>query len=313
MGVEPMCLTYKLSDKAVKELFRKAEDFGATRRVVFNLGDLTPEARQAWLEMFGTDKDAELREFYIGGGEVYRDGSVSDRPPMLEHMFGDWLKQDNLLTPETVSDAVLALHQQFRMIKTKLEAYKPKWEKALKAYQERKAAEAKERAKAKAEAKAKREVMAKTLIQPWVEEIARLADLANRKAMVIKVFHALTGVEEDPSVKGFSFAIFEEIVDPEHGVSCEFTVKSTREPPSGMHVGDRVVIYPRAVANQAFINVAKKLLKSASILADFYERDRETCHNCGDVAEVEYGLWIANGHVRVYVVEEYPCSCGYDC
>jgi len=315
MGVEPMWLKYKLSDKAVKRLFKQAEDYKAKRRVDFNLADLTPEARQAWLEMFGTDTGAELRTFYIAGGEIYKDGSVSDRPPVIRKDFGDWLKQDKVLAPEDVSGVIMQLYKQYQDTVSELEAHKPKWETALKAYRARKAAEdeatAKAKAKAEAEAKAKREIMAKTLIQPWVTEVARLADLANRKAMVTRVFHALTGVEEDPSVEGFSFSLESEIEDHEHGVSCEFTVKSTREPPDGMRVGGPVE--PKAIANKAFLNVAEELLLKLPAEVETYERVIERCRNCEDVIKVEYGLWITKGNVRVHVTEEYSCDCYYDC
>jgi len=306
-----MWLKYKLSEEAVKRLFREAKDHKVKRTVYFDLADLSPQAREAWLKMFGVENNAELRTFHIEGGQIYRDGSVSDKAPTIDNWSGDWLELDKILAPEDVSDAILTLYQQYQDTVSELGTYRSKWEKALAKYRERKAAEAEAEAKAKAERKARQEITVKTLVKPWIEEVARLADLANRKAKVTEVFHALTGVEEDPAVAGFSFLLSESIEDEDHDITCYFVVKSTREPPDGMRVGGPVE--PKAIANQAFINVASKLLKDAKIEFETYERVIERCRNCEDVIKVEYGLWITKGNVRVHVTEEYSCDCYYDC
>jgi len=166
-------LKYKLSDKKVQQLFLAGEDYEAYRKVEFSLNNLTPEARKAWLEMFGTATHAELKTFDRAGGKIWQDGSVSSETPRLVQ-WGNWIEQDEILTPETVSDTILALHKQYKKAKTELEAYIPKWQQALETYQQRKAeVEAKKKAEAEARAKAEKERKQRIANLPWVQQLTQ--------------------------------------------------------------------------------------------------------------------------------------------
>lgn len=184
-----MELEYKLSDKARQKLLKQGEEYSeAYQTVEFQPADLTPEARECWVEMFGTDTVAKLRPFEIYGGQIYEDGSVSSDEPYVSYAL-DWLEQDEILTPQTVSQAILQLHKQYNEVKTQLKECLPEWQKARKQYEEKlakqKAEEKAEKEKREAEEKARQERLANL---GWIKQLTQKVAIESEKEAEIKRF-----------------------------------------------------------------------------------------------------------------------------
>jgi len=143
-------LKYHLSEKAVKQLFLDAKDYSVERSVEFSFSTLTPIARQAWFNLYGTRDYADLKIYTVIHGEVYSDGSTESCPPEANTKW-DWLEQDTILMPDTVSGAILQALVSKREAEAEAAHRLPAWQEAHERYQQAQA-EAKKQAEAVKEA-----------------------------------------------------------------------------------------------------------------------------------------------------------------
>jgi hypothetical protein len=200
LGVKDMKLEYCLSDKAIKQLFLACEDYSRRRVVELQLADLTQEAREAWLELYGINDYAELKAYAVFHGEIYSGGSVESTPPQASTNY--FYLQDEILTPQTVSNAVLQALVSKRQAEAEAKKRLPEWEEARKQYEQRRAEETKE-----AEAIQK----AEELMQPTIEKLEkRISELEGYLRTLIRLSDSET-LEKAGLVHG----VGEEAEEPE--------------------------------------------------------------------------------------------------
>jgi hypothetical protein len=180
-----MKMRYALSVRGLEEYFRAGIKLNAMQEIDVDVAKLSREAREAWLEIFGLGEyEIELRKFAICGGTIYEDGSVSDVAPYVGKTW-DWLEQDAVLTQETVEKATLDLARQKRQVEAELQAYLPKWQKALEAYRKRKEEEARKEAEEEAEEEARKERLQNL---KWLVEAKKEIDITAKKEKEIQRF-----------------------------------------------------------------------------------------------------------------------------
>jgi len=209
--VNTLKIVYHLSKKAVKQLFLDGENYNEQRSVEFQLSDLTTQARAAWLELFRTSEYADLKAYTVIHGEIYSDGSVERNPPEANTMW-DWLVQDTILTPQTVSNAILQALTLKREAEAEAARRFPAWQEASKRYEQAQ----KEREK---QAEAVRE--AEKLMQPTVDKLKkRISELEGYLEALIKASDSET-LEKAGLVHGVGEEAEEPELEPEQQEALE--------------------------------------------------------------------------------------------
>jgi len=164
-------IRYVISEKLEETLFIQGVHEGRQRKVTFNVGDLTEDARKAYYTMFGASGSENLTKFYMADGKLWGDGSVSSDPPRIAHSGSDDFESDTLLTPENVSDTILTLYKQYQEIVAKCKEQLAIWQPAHEAYEAEKAKRDEERARQEAEDKKRREAEKVERLETRVKEL----------------------------------------------------------------------------------------------------------------------------------------------
>ncbi len=150
------------------------------------------------------------------------------------------------------------------------------------------------------------------LLSLWKTKVRELVGEDRRKAEVAKVFNILTGKTEVPKTRGYAYYIVGRLDDEEHTVQVEFCVESTKE--LRINSGKFELAFevrPKAIANDAFVAVAKTILEKHSRMLQPYTKVIAICPECDEETVKEYGLLVGeeNTNTAVYVTESYSCRC----
>jgi hypothetical protein len=183
-----MKIWYKLSDKARAEGIKDGKELEEDQRLEFVASDLTPKARELWVQLFGNLTQVTLRTPVIRGGRVWSDGSADDDPPCVS--WGDEYKADKVLAVSDLEAVLSSIAAQRAALEAEiLPQRRAEWQKARVAYEARLAErKAKEEAEKKAEAEAEQAKAQRMANLPWVKQLTQKLTVLSEAEAEIKRF-----------------------------------------------------------------------------------------------------------------------------